>query len=171
MADFEPAFEKMIKNEGGYILHQVSGDRGGQTYAGIARNFHPNWKGWSIIDSKDEDNPNLTTFVRSFYQEKFWDRIKGDKIKKQKIAESLFDFSVNTGVKAAAKLAQLVVDTTPDGIIGPKSLKKLNAIDDEVFSSNFALSKLARYAQICKRDPVQKKFLLGWVNRILGGLA
>ena len=29
---------------------KVSGDRGGQTYAGIARNFYPDWDGWDLID-------------------------------------------------------------------------------------------------------------------------
>ena len=38
MAQFEPAFELMIKDEGGYVLHDVEGDTGGMTYAGIARN-------------------------------------------------------------------------------------------------------------------------------------
>lgn len=41
MADFNPAFEAMIKDEGGYVLHNVEGDRGGMTYAGIARNMNP----------------------------------------------------------------------------------------------------------------------------------
>lgn len=46
MAEFTPAFEEMIRNEGGYILHNVAGDHGGDTYAGIARRFHPDWPGW-----------------------------------------------------------------------------------------------------------------------------
>ena len=37
MADFCPAFEKMIRNEGGYVNHTVAGDRSRQTYAGIVR--------------------------------------------------------------------------------------------------------------------------------------
>lgn len=48
MADFLQAYESMIRNEGGYTLHTVAGDRGGMTYAGIARNFHPNWPGWAL---------------------------------------------------------------------------------------------------------------------------
>ena len=32
MADFNPAFERMIRDEGGYVLHNVPGDRGGQTF-------------------------------------------------------------------------------------------------------------------------------------------
>lgn len=38
MSDFESAFEKMIRNEGGYKLYQVKADHGGVTYAGISRN-------------------------------------------------------------------------------------------------------------------------------------
>ena len=45
MADFLPAYEAMIRNEGGYVLHDVPGDRGGQTYAGIARNMNLRWPG------------------------------------------------------------------------------------------------------------------------------
>ena len=41
MADFAPAFEKMIHDEGGYQLTDIPGDRGGQTYAGIARKPNP----------------------------------------------------------------------------------------------------------------------------------
>ena len=37
MANFDPAFDKMIRNEGGFKLTNIEGDRGGQTYAGIER--------------------------------------------------------------------------------------------------------------------------------------
>ncbi|MBW2130155.1 MAG: N-acetylmuramidase [Deltaproteobacteria bacterium] len=171
MADFNSAFEKMIKNEGGYVLHRVSGDRGGATYAGIARNYHPNWNGWELIDKNDLENPQLTQMVRDFYKDNFWDKIKGDDLTKQRIAESLFDFSVNAGVRTASKLAQIVVGATPDGVIGPKSIAKLNEAGEETFVTKYALAKVARYAEICNRDPSQKKFLLGWINRTLGALA
>lgn len=171
MADFEPAFEKTMRNEGGFVLHNVSGDRGGQTYAGVARRFHPGWKGWNIIDQGDMENAGLTQMVRDFYKEKFWDKMKGDDLSDQEIAETLFDFSVNAGVRTASKLAQLVVGATPDGVIGPKTTAKINEMDHEGFIPRFALAKVARYAEICKRDASQKKFLLGWINRTLEGLA
>jgi lysozyme family protein len=41
MAEFQPACELMICNEGGYKLHTVPGDKGGMTYAGISRNNFP----------------------------------------------------------------------------------------------------------------------------------
>lgn len=169
MADFQPGFEKMIRNEGGYILHEVSGDRGGLTYAGIAENFHPNWEGWALL-KKNPDDPAITQLVRDFYKQQFWDRINCDLIESQIIAESIFDFAVNAGIKTASKLAQIVVDATPDGIIGNRTVGKLNEVDEEHFRSNFALAKIARYASIVTKNPGQGKFLLGWINRTLGGL-
>jgi len=171
MAEFSSAFEKMIVNEGGYKLHNVKADHGGQTFAGIARNFHPNWPGWRYIDSNEMDNAELTGLVASFYKENYWDKVKGDDIKEQAVAASLFDFSVNTGSRNAVKLAQIVVESTPDGIIGPKTLEKINKYDANLFIARYALAKVARYANIVNRDRSQGKFLLGWINRTLGGLS
>ena len=43
MADFEQAFSKTMGAEGGYKLTDIKGDKGGQTYAGISRRFHPDF--------------------------------------------------------------------------------------------------------------------------------
>lgn len=167
MADFLPAFEKMIRREGGYVLHKVDGDRGGQTYAGISRNAWPQWAGWKAID--DGETPE-SALVRAFYQSNFWFAIHGDKISDQSIAETVFDFAVNAGVKTAAMLAQTVVGATPDGKIGPVTLAAVNAQTSEKFVMAYALAKIARYAAIVRRDRSQQKFLLGWVNRALEGI-
>lgn len=164
MADFLPAFERMIANEGGYKLTNIKNDNGGQTYAGIARNRWSAWPGWVYVD-RDEVPP--TQLVRDFYQAKFWDAVKGDFILHQKTAESLFDFAVNAGVKTAVKLAQIVAGVASDGVIGPKTLEALNVIDEEDFRAKYALAKVARYAQIVTKDRTQGKFLLGWINRTL----
>lgn len=171
MANYEPAFDKMIQNEGGYKLHDVSGDRGGQTYAGIARNFHPQWPGWRYIDNNQREDLALTQLVKQFYREKFWEQIKGDQIVTQGVAESLFDFAVNAGFRTAIKLAQVVLGTTPDGAIGPETLGLLNSITEEDFRLRYALAKIARYAEIVTRDRNQSKFLLGWINRTLKEVA
>jgi len=171
MATFKTAFDKMIKNEGGYKLHSVDGDRGGQTYAGIARNYNPNWLGWSLIDNQRMDRPELTVLVSNFYQENYWNKVRGCEIESQHVAESLFDFAVNAGTKTASKLAQIAVGAAPDGVIGPQTLESINAVDEELFILKYALAKVARYAEICNRDRGQSKFLLGWTNRTIAGLS
>lgn len=171
MADFLGAYQKMIHNEGGYVNHKVQGDRGGQTYAGIARAFHKDWRGWQLIDRGDEHSDELIHLVMDFYRKNFWQRLSADNIQQQAIAESLFDFAVNAGPRTAVKLAQLVVGAHPDGMIGPNTLAKLNATDEELFISKYALAKVARYAKIVKRDRSQGKFLLGWLNRTLKAIS
>lgn len=170
MAQFEPAFDQMIKDEGGYVLHTVEGDTGGQTYAGIARNMNPQWQGWALVDRK-EFGGSLTGMVRDFYRNEFWNKMRGDEINNQDVANSIFNFGVNSGMGMAIKLAQLVVGATPDGGIGPKTVEKLNQISDgQRFRETYALAKIARYAEICNKNRTQSKFLLGWINRTLGGL-
>jgi len=165
MAEFVPAFEEMIRDEGGYQLTDIPGDNGGQTYAGIARKPNPNWSGWAFIDRK-ETPP--TQMVRDFYKAHFWDDIRGDQLNDQRVAACIFNFYVNTG-KPAKTIAQLVVGATPDGSIGDMTVQRINAVDPERFIMAYSLGKIARYAEICNRNRDQSKFLLGWINRALKG--
>lgn len=166
MADFQPAFERMIRDEGGYVLHDVPGDRGGQTFAGIARNMHPKWPGWAAVDSGGAPSAQM---VRDFYKQTFWDDMRGDELVHQAVASDIFNFYVNTG-RPAKVLAQLVVGTTPDGAIGPRTVAALNEVDPEKFVLAYAIAKITRYRDIVTRDRSQMKFLLGWINRTLNGL-
>jgi lysozyme family protein len=140
------------------------------TYAGIARNKNPNWPGWKLIDHETTSNPLLSGMVRNFYKVEFWDRVRGDEIAQQVVAENIFNFGVNTGLGVAVKLAQLIVGATPDGAVGNVTLQKLNAAEPESFKKAYALAKITRYADICNRNRTQSKFLLGWINRTLKGL-
>lgn len=160
---FETAYDKMIIDEGGYILHTISGDAGGTTYAGIARNKNPQWEGWAFIDAKETPPTEL---VREFYKVNFWDRIKGEELNPA-IAESIFNFGVNAGVSVAVKLAQIVAKTAPDGVIGAKTISALNGMSEDLFVAHYALAKIARYRDIVQRDRTQIKFMLGWLNRAL----
>jgi len=166
MADFSPAFERMIHDEGGFVLHTVPGDRGGQTYAGIARNMHPRWAGWPVIDAGATPAAQL---VHDFYRANFWDDIKGDQITHQAVASDIFNFYVNTG-RPAKVLAQVVIGVTPDGVFGPRTVDAINVADPEKFVLAYAIAKITRYRDIVQRDRTQGKFLLGWLNRTLNGL-
>jgi len=64
--------------------------------------------------------------VRNFYKGNYWDKVRGDDLNNQGVAEVIFDFAVNAGIKTSSKLAQIVIGATPDGIIGPKSVLMLN---------------------------------------------
>jgi lysozyme family protein len=161
MADFKQAVAKTLIREGGATFSNYPDDRGGPTKYGISQKAYPN-----------VDIANLTEDqAKDIYKKDYWDRVAGDQIRLQSIAENLFDTAVNMGVISATKLAQMTLDVAVDGKLGPATLQALNALDEKKFLSDFTLAKIARYAAICNHDRTQSKFLLGWINRSLGGVA
>jgi lysozyme family protein len=115
MADFLTAYKRTSRYEGGYA--NDAADRGGETYKGIARKMHPNWQGWVIIDAYKKDHgqlkrgaiindPRLDDMVIEFYRREFWNKVRGDDVKDQDLANMLYDDAVNTGPKPAIKKLQ-----------------------------------------------------------------
>lgn len=161
MSDFNKAYDEMMRLEGGYKLHRNATETG-DTYAGIYRTAHPKWPGWAFID-RGQTPP--TQLVRDFYMVEFWLPCACDKIDANNVAESVFNFAVNTHPKTAVKLAQIVVGAAPDGVPGPKTVAAINAFDPVLFDALFALAKIKRYAEICNKNRSKSQFLLGWLNR------
>jgi len=156
VANFENAIDKILVNEGGYVNDPT--DRGGETKFGISKRAYPH------IDIK-----NLTTQgAKDIYKKDYWDKVKGDDIADDLVAYEVFDTAVNMGVRTSSKLLQMVVGSHPDGVIGSKTLEKINAMDVELLVSKFRLTKIARYMYLVKRRPANKKYLAGWINRVLG---
>ena len=55
MADFNLAYAPVAKWEGGWT--HDSGDKGGETFRGCARNFFPNEPIWPVID-REKSHPS-----------------------------------------------------------------------------------------------------------------
>lgn len=164
MANFEISYEQTLGFEGGYLLTNIKGDHGAETYAGLSRRANPNWSGWSFLDTGVEPPAHL---VREAYKAGYWDAILGDQITDQHIANNLYDFAVNAGVKTAVKLAQGVVGTTQDGKVGAKTIVALNEAPPLIFVLMYYAARTKRYEQIVSKDRSQSKFLLGWLRRSL----
>lgn len=131
MANFQAAYDKTSKNEGGYA--NVSGDTGGETYAGISRKWFPNWRGWPIVDAAKPlkwnqkiKNDKLAQLVRDFYKKEFWDRVGGDQIEDQLTAERLYDFGVNAGQGVSLKQIQAVLGIAQTGRLDAATIEAIN---------------------------------------------
>lgn len=174
MAEFNIAFKRTLTQEGGYS--NDPDDLGGETYKGISRASHSAWKGWVIIDkckdksgfpTKLDRDIELQKQVELFYLYEFWLPLKADLISNQTIADSVFDFAVNAGIKTSVRLVQTVVGTKADGIIGEQTLGKINSIDFCYVQSAFTVAKISHYIAIIKKRPTNKKYLYGWIIRAL----
>jgi len=135
MANYRSAILKVLLTEGGYA--NDPDDSGGETYKGIARNFWPRWSGWAIVDEAKKEagyehalnrNMQLNDAVIAFYKVNFWDKVGGDFIKDQSIANNLVDAAVNEGIKGAVKRAQGIVLIAQTGVITPELGTKLNLL-------------------------------------------
>lgn len=162
MASFEQAIVKTLAHEGGAKFTDDPNDGGGATKYGISKRAYPHL-----------DIRNLSEFqAREIYKRDYWDRVRGDDITSQLIAENVFDTCVNMGVRTGSRLAQIALGIVPaDGIIGSESLARINSTDEKAFLAAYTIAKVARYTHICNRDRTQQRFLLGWINRALGGAA
>jgi lysozyme family protein len=131
MAEFKPAYHRTAKSEGGW--NHVAGDRGGETYKGIARKFWPEWPGWKLVDAAKPLKHNqvikssaLDQLVMDFYKKNFWDPVQGDQLRFQDFANELYDMAVNSGTSTAIKTAQKAAGIAVTGKIDSLTLAKFN---------------------------------------------
>ncbi len=164
--NFEKALEKVLELEGGLKLHKNPTEEF-ETYAGIYRKAHPNWKGWEYLDKGLEPPFEL---VKNFYYENYWKPFK--EVKDESVKALLFETAVNLGVRQTVKLAQKVLGVTVDGILGAKTLQAINSADPKDFIRDFTLARIAFYTALANKNP--KKYALylrGWINRTLEALS
>lgn len=187
MADFFESFQKTISNEEYYTNDPA--DNGGETFMGVSRKHNPKWSGWTEIDRLKEsdnfprclkENKKLKQIVRKLYKRCYWDKVQGDEIPNQEIANELFDTSVNLGVTEAITIMQnglnilnrngrLYDDLVMDGKFGPKTRRALMFFL-EIDNPKYLLKVLnilqgTHYIAVMRHDPKQEKFARGWLER------
>ena len=177
MTGFDRALGFVLKEEGGYA--NVTGDRGGETYKGIARNSNPNWSGWIKINALKTSgitNPQeltnilnvdneLQTAVADLYKSKYWIPIHGDDLP-WPVDCSVFDCSVNSGPHEAIKLLQNALTIIADGIIGSATLTEVAKWVPSNLVGKYIAIRKQFYQTIVNNDESQARFLIGWLSRL-----
>jgi len=183
--NFTDAFKNVIGYEGGYT--NLKGDKGGETYKGIARNFYPTWQGWNIIDNTKkihppdidtllESNKELQSLVRKFYKENYWDKFNGDNLP-YIIAEELLEQSINLGTYETAGInlqkalnllnrnGKLFKDLKKDGVVGEKTLKAVKKVNPRRLLKVLNGLQFLRYYNLDIKNPENERFV-GWFDRV-----
>jgi len=188
MADFNISFAKTMGHEGYYANDPA--DVGGETWCGVARNYHPTWSGWKIIDAARSENgfPNilksnveLANCVKIFYKNTFWNVWLGDQIPNQDIADEMFDTGVNQGVSRAITYLQqalnvlnkngiIYADLVEDGSFGQKTMDALNVYlrsdKPSLLLKIMNVLQGCHYIEYMRKSPTQEKFCRGWFSRV-----
>jgi lysozyme family protein len=181
MANIKPALDQLFKLEFSSprnALHINPGENG-LTFMGIYQVANPTLKLWDIVETTLADNNGdihaaseelyldsvARGIVENVYKWNYWDKAKLDKVYSQKIAEEIFIFGVNAGMRTAIRKAQKLVGAVADGIVGSQTIEALNAFDEDKFDYAFDELEVQYYDDLIAKKPSFARFKKGWYNR------
>ena len=168
----QDAITQILDNEGGY--NGDSSDRGNiikrdgsvvGTMKGITPRTYANHVGKNVNDVTIEEMKAITEeTAREIYKDEYWTKPKMDLLPEE-IQENVFDMGVNSGSNAVKILQRLadMPENQIDGSIGPITLKALE--ESDISNNDYVDARIAYYKNIVNKNPSQRKFLNGWINR------
>ena len=124
-------------------------DLGGLTIWGIARRFYP-----VEVDQMNQlDQEASKEIAGGIYYRNYWQPLECDNYP-DKVALALFDSAVNCGVQPVKTwLAEIV--------------KEYGANPPIITAHAIIFKRQQLYLNICSRNPSQKVFIAGWIQRTL----
>ena len=165
MAKIEKLIPFILKWEGGFVDDPA--DLGGATNKGVTigtfEGFYKK-KGRpkpTVQDLKNISDADWKEIIKTLY----WDRWKADDIKSQGVANILVDWVWASGVHGI-KRPQRILGVSSDGLVGPKTIAAVNAMDAEKLFKMIKEDRVKFVDEICKARPANERFRKGWLNRI-----
>jgi lysozyme family protein len=172
MADFNTFFPTLLKHEGGFVNDPK--DPGGATNKGVTIGTFQQCAQRLVNLQPTLDNLRALTDAQAatIYKALYWDKVHGDEITLQPLANIVFDFQVNAGANAS-KLLQRVLNTlgaspqlTVDGAIGAGTMAALAGTDAVAVYTAYKQGRKDYYTDLVKQRPSLGKFLNGWLARV-----
>ena len=167
MANVKLLLPFILSWEGGFVNDPL--DKGGATNKGVTI---ATWKrcgydkdGDGDIDVNDLRLISKDDVLNRVLKPHYWDKWKADQIKSQSVANILVDWVWGSGANGR-KIPQKLLGLTVDGIVGPKTLAAVNSSDALVLFNTIKAEREAFLWRIVERDPTQKRFIKGWLNRL-----
>lgn len=160
--DSQKLMDEIIQREGGFVYHAE--DLGGPTKYGITQATLSAWLGKPV---GVEAVKNLTEKeARWIYNALYITRPGFHKIEYGPLQALMVDCGVHHGVRRAIKWLQHAVKVKEDGIIGPVTLKAVNAAYGPALYRAVLARRLQFFGAILRRNPKQVVFAHGWLNRV-----
>jgi lysozyme family protein len=164
--NFDCAVEFLLNNEGGFSYDPD--DSGGKTNFGITERELIKYGPIIGINCAIEDlkRGDAITLYKKFW----WEKYNYDKINSRAISTKSLDLSVNIGEITYNNLLQRAINDmgynlVVDGIIGKKTLKVINEIDDMSLLTKIKGRAINHYKRLVVINPKLNKFLNGWLIR------
>lgn len=170
MANFNAYIPLLRKIEGGFV--NDPDDPGGATNKGITlKTFEIFAQSLLGIEPTLENLKALTdSQAAKIFKVGWWNKMKGNKIKSQDVAEIVIDHSIHSNRRVATKMAQRVMNRlgqflVDDGVFGTLTLKAINTVNPAKFHKLYKKARIEYYKRLTDLKPRLRKFLPGWINR------
>ena|ERR1035437_3466421 len=170
MADFTKVVPFILHWEGGY-QNDKDDLSGSDTNKGITRAV---WN--SIYGTGDQSNKDFMAMPQDkwnhVFKSLYWDKIYGDQLVSQNVANLLVDFVWASGTHFPVLNVQDILihafgeHIAEDGSFGPGTLKAINEVDQNVLYKDIIAKRFWYIDQIILAHPTQIKWKNGWTNRI-----
>jgi lysozyme family protein len=166
-ARFLAVIKTLFRIEGG--VSNDKDDHGGLTNMGVTQAAYDSWRrkhGLPVQPVTFITPPEAT----QLYWEDYWTLAQAPQLPAP-LDALVFDMAVNSGPSQAKMTLQQTMGmggTAVDGKIGPKTLGMVASYQSLRLSDEYLDARERFYYDICARDPSQKRFLSGWINRLEG---
>jgi hypothetical protein len=122
--------------------------------------------GDGFIDEEDLKQIFRQYLVECILRPYYWNRWQADRIHNQSIANLLVDWVWASGPNAI-RTVQRMLNLTPDGVAGEKTLAAVNDYSDpkELFE-RIKAERIAYIYSICESRPANRRYKKGWLNRL-----
>jgi lysozyme family protein len=154
--NFRDCLELVLKHEGGFVNHPK--DPGGMTNLGVTKKVWEDWIGHEV----DEKAMRALTpaIVAPMYEMKYWRTSYCEKLPRG-LDLLVFSMAVNAGSGRSVKLLQDAIGVVADGVIGPRTMARINEANVETLIDKFSEARRQFYKGL-KTFPV---FGRGWLSR------
>lgn len=162
---FDKVFDRVIGHEGGYQADPQ--DRGNWTSGIICKGELKGTKfGLAAMTYPHLDIKNLTVqAAQAIYFEDWWLELDMDKYPPS-LSYQIFDASINHGSGRAIQFLQRAVGTKDDGILGPKTMTAVNAMNINDVLLLFIAERLQYFTEV----KTWKTYCTGWTRRMVQNL-
>jgi len=150
-SNFTTALDHILKHEAGFQDdprdegNKLPDGRRGCTNLGVTQAVWETYVGHKVSTA---DMKVLTPAkVAPLYKHKYWDVVDGDDLPSG-VDYIVFDFAINSGVGRAIKVLQTIVGVPADGVIGPKTLSAVSAMDSNLIIKEYSLAKETFYKSL-----------------------
>ncbi|HVI40924.1 MAG TPA: glycosyl hydrolase 108 family protein [Anaerovoracaceae bacterium] len=160
---FKKALAYTFKNEGGFS--NIPEDHGGATNFGIIREELARWR---HTDVTPEDVKNMKREeAEAIYKAWYWNPLNLDRIDAENVAIALFDRGVLNGLTGVSRHVKNVLGRSQDEKANFDScIDEINSTNPIAFVMRLADQCEAKHRANVAAHPDQKKFLMGWLNRV-----